>query len=108
MIPSAPSPTGSIAASSTTARSSPSLTRQSPTTSSLSTSLAIRCGRRTSTPFSALAVRGRVRDPIHQNTASANMSTYGLPERLQQVEFVLHQKNIPTAEWENETFIGRG
>ncbi|HEX2382480.1 MAG TPA: sulfotransferase [Acidimicrobiales bacterium] len=58
--------------------------------------------------FLGLAVRGRVREPIHQNTASANMSAYGLPERLQQVESVLHQKNIPTAEWENETFIGRG
>jgi Sulfotransferase domain len=57
--------------------------------------------------FLGLAVRGRAKDPIHQNTASANTSTYGLPERLQQVESVLHQKNIPTSEWENETFIGR-
>jgi hypothetical protein len=57
--------------------------------------------------FLGLAVRDRARDPIHQNTASANMSAHGLSERLEQVESVLRQRNIPPSEWETETFIDR-
>jgi hypothetical protein len=43
---------------------------------------------------------------IHANVASADLATHQLDERLQQIEAVLTQKNVPRSQWDTETYIG--
>jgi hypothetical protein len=43
---------------------------------------------------------------IHANVASADMNAHAMHERLQQIEAVLVQKNVPRSEWDTETYIG--